>query len=567
MFIGPVGVEAHKKLSYDQPSDKENFDVLLQKLDLYFIFGSRTRNHTESIDNYVDNLMHIAISSKHAQVQNIVKEKIILDMVKEKFQDETQVSLNPTSKKLAMDLRALTLNDVILSWKFNELSLLQNKGCTSKSAEVGSEMNNCVRCGTNHPWNKCPAHGTQCSSCKMFNHFTEKCTTLYVKDCSKCGSSHIQSRCIAFGHVCSKCGKRNHFASKCKIPMVENCVRCGTNHAVSSCPAQGCIIFVLRKLALDIVKVIQAIQFYYIHICILKRQIRTMSMNVIQSHARAPDPLSNIGDMAGNWRRWKNDFMIFMKLTDYINKSSDIKANFLKNRLGQVGLAAIEELSFNKPEDVDNMEILLQKLDTYFDPPKNEVVERYNFFIRKKQNNERIEDYINSLREKSKTCNFGELTESLIRDKIILELKDDIFRKKVFEVENLDLAKLISMHTEHNIDTEQMKRITKENTGDKSNNQPPPPTFNRVCWRCKTNHPIKHCPAWGQRCEKCGELHHYSYCCRNAVGQISNKDKCQAYADKNTMHNAQKSKANVDPANNESIKSNENQKSEECVLL
>lgn len=124
----------------------------------------------------------------------------------------------------------------------------------------------------------------------------------------------------------------------------------------------------------------------------------------MEAHARAPDPLSNVGNMANNWQSWKEDFIIFMKVTGYINKPNEVRANLLKNRIGKVGINVIQNMSFDNPQDKDDMDILLMKLEEIFNPPKQEVIERYQFFTRSKKQNESIEQYINSLRV-CDTCN------------------------------------------------------------------------------------------------------------------------------------------------------------------
>ncbi|EGI63324.1 hypothetical protein G5I_08353 [Acromyrmex echinatior] len=122
----------------------------------------------------------------------------------------------------------------------------------------------------------------------------------------------------------------------------------------------------------------------------------------MEVHARAPDPLTIDGDMASNWQSWKEDFIIFMNLTGYIDKPNEIRANLLKNRIGKVGIDAIQNFSFDNVEDKDNMDILIEKLENYFNPPKKEVVERYNFFTRAKKQHESIEQYINILKSMNK---------------------------------------------------------------------------------------------------------------------------------------------------------------------
>ncbi|GAB1860129.1 Retrotransposon gag domain-containing protein [Camponotus japonicus] len=208
------------------------------------------------------------------------------------------------------------------------------------------------------------------------------------------------------------------------------------------------------------------------------------------AYGRAPDPLQKTGDMASNWHSWKKDFIIFMNNTGYINKPTDVRANILKNRIGKVGIDAIQTITFDKPQDKDDMDILFAKLDEFFNP-KNEVVERYKFFTRDKKQNETIEQYINILKEKAKTCNFKDTMDNVIRDKIISITQDKIILQKFFETKNLNLQKLVAIYNDYNINIEKMKQVTKEYT----ESTPKPPSTNRMkkCWRCDS-HPQRKCP-------------------------------------------------------------------------
>lgn len=242
----------------------------------------------------------------------------------------------------------------------------------------------------------------------------------------------------------------------------------------------------------------------------------------MEAHARAPDPLTKVDDMASNWQSWKEDFIIFMKLTGYIDKPNDFRANLLKNRIGKVGTEAIQNISFENAQDKDDMDILIEKLEKYFNPPKKEVVERYQFFSRSKKQNESIEQYINILKEKAKTCNFNDMTDSLVRDKIILDTHDKILRKKIFEAENLDLQKLIAIYNDYNINTEKMKQITEENRAEPTQK---PDNVKKVCWRCSRSHPLGKCPAWGSKCTKCGDVNHFTQCCKGPKFKVYDNKK------------------------------------------
>jgi hypothetical protein len=124
------------------------------------------------------------------------------------------------------------------------------------------------------------------------------------------------------------------------------------------------------------------------------------------------------------------------------------------------------------------------------------------------------------------------MTESIIRDKIILDIHDDILRKKFFETENLDLQKIIAIYNDYNINIEKMKQVTKENKIKEENSVCKPQYVCCVkphnvhdvkrppCWRCARNHPQGKCPAWGSKCTKCGDINHFTHCCKGKFNPV-----------------------------------------------
>ncbi|XP_012059149.1 PREDICTED: uncharacterized protein LOC105622340 [Atta cephalotes] len=238
MLIGPDGKKVYKNL-FPNTQTKDLGTVLL-KLDMFFIFGFKEKQKSESIDQYIDCLMLAALASNHSDPVNIVKEKIIKDIKNYNFTEK--VFIQSEGENLESYLQSLDLDKITLFWKQCEkLTLQRNHEVTQTQpfSDLSLIEMECVRCGTCHSRNRCPAYGLQCDNCKGYNHFTNKCKGKYVSNCTKCGMSHVQSRCHAFGQTCVKCGKINHFSWLCKIPFVKNCLRCGKDHAISMCPAQG----------------------------------------------------------------------------------------------------------------------------------------------------------------------------------------------------------------------------------------------------------------------------------------------------------------------------------------
>ena len=56
---------------------------------------------------------------------------------------------------------------------------------------------------------------------------------------------------------------------------------------------------------------------------------------------------------------------------------------------------------------------------------------------------ERLESYITTLRKMAKTCNFGRLEDRLLRDRVVMGIRDGNLRSKVLEVRQLDLKQCI----------------------------------------------------------------------------------------------------------------------------
>ncbi|XP_076382713.1 uncharacterized protein LOC117229340 isoform X2 [Megalopta genalis] len=260
-------------------------------------------------------------------------------------------------------------------------------------------------------------------------------------------------------------------------------------------------------------------------------------------------PLSGVGDMTANWLEWKNQFVEYLKINSYTAKSEDLKIHLLKENIGQHGLHAIDAINKNYNEKaLNNLEILLEKLNIFFKVPKSEVVERYNFFTQSLKKGQSIDNYILELKEKAETCKFESLTDSLIRDKVITDIKDKQLVSKLLKTEDLNLIKLMSICHDYdklkqaqieaskknvnliksNTDNETKTSPKNDNSNikkiDNQNCETKPMEFKRNCRKCNQRHKLKACPAWGYKCEKCGERHHFTHCCPMNILNINERE-------------------------------------------
>lgn len=72
-------------------------------------------------------------------------------------------------------------------------------------------------------------------------------------------------------------------------------------------------------------------------------------------------------------------------------------------------------------------------------------MERHMFNTRNQRPDETIEAYVSDLKNKAKSCRFGELKDELIRDRLVCGIISDRMRKQLLHDNNLTLIKAIKM--------------------------------------------------------------------------------------------------------------------------
>ena len=82
-------------------------------------------------------------------------------------------------------------------------------------------------------------------------------------------------------------------------------------------------------------------------------------------------------------------------------------------------------LSIQDREDIGK---IMDALDSHFLPKTNVINECYIFNTAAQMSNESFDDYLCPLRELAKTCEFGDIMDEMIRDRIVLGTKDQSVR-------------------------------------------------------------------------------------------------------------------------------------------
>ncbi|XP_041984951.1 uncharacterized protein LOC121737351 isoform X1 [Aricia agestis] len=146
-------------------------------------------------------------------------------------------------------------------------------------------------------------------------------------------------------------------------------------------------------------------------------------------HARPPSELCLDGSSvsrADAWKRWKTQFSLFLKASGVHSEKADVQASLLINLIGPEGFDVYETFTFEKDSDRDDVAVLLAKFDAYFGVKTNITLARYHFFTRNQEIGETINQYVTNLKLLAKTCQFQNLEQELIRDRIVCGIKNTI---------------------------------------------------------------------------------------------------------------------------------------------
>ena len=99
-------------------------------------------------------------------------------------------------------------------------------------------------------------------------------------------------------------------------------------------------------------------------------------------------------------------------------------------------------LSFNlSPEDLQRYDVVKNRFENHFIAKRNVIYERAKFNVRIQNDGEPVEAFISDLHCLAEHCEFGTLKDQLIRDRIVVGLRDKQLSEKLQLDPDLTLEK------------------------------------------------------------------------------------------------------------------------------
>nr|XP_058958995.1 uncharacterized protein K02A2.6-like [Pocillopora verrucosa] len=245
----------------------------------------------------------------------------------------------------------------------------------------------------------------------------------------------------------------------------------------------------------------------------------------IQSNLPIPSRLNLAGNISENWKKWKQVWDSF-EIASRLNQQEDKYrvATFI-TCIGTEALEVYNGLPFEKEEDKDVMNTVLELMERHCIGQTNVIYERYCFNNRKQESGESFDTYLTALKTLAKTCIFGPLTDELIRDRIVCGICDTGTRKKLLQEPKLNLQKCIDVCRSAETTASQMKvmsgreEVNALNHKEKKDGRDASPKLVN-CKYCGRKHERSRdkCPAFGKECAKCGKTNHFAKLCKQKLG-------------------------------------------------
>ena len=132
-----------------------------------------------------------------------------------------------------------------------------------------------------------------------------------------------------------------------------------------------------------------------------------------------PRSLSLTGNVVQNWRTFKRDFTNYENAAKLTEMTMAIRVATLLSCIGSDTMNIFHGLTMT---DAQRKQIpaIFKAFEKYCVGETNETYERFIFNSRNQQEGETVEKYIAELRRLSKSCNFENLEDSLIRDRVVM---------------------------------------------------------------------------------------------------------------------------------------------------
>lgn len=226
------------------------------------------------------------------------------------------------------------------------------------------------------------------------------------------------------------------------------------------------------------------------------------------------------GNLREHWKKWKQELDFYLAATEKDKKNNKVKSSILLTCIGAQGREIYNTFTFEDDEEKMNFDVLIKKFDEHCLPKKNITLVRHKFFTYNQKEGQSFHEFVIQLKRLSSDCEFGELKDSLIRDTIIIGIRDERLKERMLREPDLDLSKALLLGNSAEQTRNHVKELKQEVAEIDSIKKTPSNNRNidrpiiENCRYCGGSHRRGSCPAYGQTCNKCKKSNHFAKVCQ-----------------------------------------------------
>ena len=261
-----------------------------------------------------------------------------------------------------------------------------------------------------------------------------------------------------------------------------------------------------------------------------------------------PPPKSFNFSKPEEWPKWFRRFQRFRQASGLTDKSEENQVNTLVYTMGDVADDILASFRLSD-EEKKKYDTVVGRFERHFVKKRNVIFERARFNQRRQEEGESVDEFVTTLYCLSEHCEYAGLRDEMIRDRIVVGVRDSILSEKLQLEADLTLEKAVATARQRESVKKQQKVVRAEDSpsnvdavhstqGKKDKpvaNKPTPRqphkfnpvTGSDICTRCgKHSHTGRQqCPARDATCRKCHKRGHFQAMCRTkSVRVVSTED-------------------------------------------
>ena len=234
-----------------------------------------------------------------------------------------------------------------------------------------------------------------------------------------------------------------------------------------------------------------------------------------------------------DWPKWIQRFERFRKATGLDKRGGENQVNTLIYTMGEQADDIFISFELTTEEE-KNYEEVKEKFEKHFIVKRNVIFERAKFNSRNQREGESVDSFITDLYGLARYCNFGTLKDELIRDRIVVGLRNHDLSEKLQLDPKLTLEKAMNLARQRETVKQQQSILVggfhsksaevdfiakgkpRRKKHEKLKEKIPPSAtpqskHQSKCPRCLGSfHPKKTCPARSSKCNKCSKIGHWA---------------------------------------------------------